>query len=144
MHSARRAVRAAPDSLRGRGSSMTSPVHSFNSTAIPLVEATAVHSSLPRRASLPDGNSCLVVRRPEGFAVLSMLCPHKAESLEYAIVMGDTVTCPAHGYVFQLSNGHCSVRRCSPLPVVQAEVVDGWVSIQPEQVSLLRDETTQL
>jgi nitrite reductase/ring-hydroxylating ferredoxin subunit len=132
----------ARDSLRGRHSSMTSPVTQSASSAIRLVEASCVHVSLPRRVSLPDGDTCLVVRRHEGFAVIPMTCPHKAESMEYAIVMGDTVTCPSHGYVFQLSTGQCSMRRCSPLPIVQAEVVDGWVSIDPADVSRLRDEPT--
>jgi nitrite reductase/ring-hydroxylating ferredoxin subunit len=123
---------------------MTSPVQSSGRSALRLVEASLVHASLPRRVVLPDGKVCLVVRRPDGFAVTSILCPHKAESMEYGIVMGDTVTCPSHGYVFQLSNGQCSMRRCSPLPVVQAEVVDGWVSIDPEQVPLLHGDPAEL
>jgi nitrite reductase/ring-hydroxylating ferredoxin subunit len=73
-----------------------------------------------------------------------MTCPHKAESMEFAIVMGDTVTCPAHGYVFQLSTGQCSMRRCAPLSIVQAIVVDNWVSIDPGDVFMLRNEPTLL
>lgn len=121
---------------------MTSPVTQFRPHAIRLVEASGVHASLPRRVLLPDGDPCLVVRRHEGFAIIPMTCPHKAESMEYAVVMGDTVTCPSHGYVFQLATGQCSMRRCGPLSIVQAEVVDGWVSIDLADVARLRDETS--
>jgi nitrite reductase (NADH) small subunit len=60
------------------------------------------------------------------------VCPHFAGSLHEGTVDGETVTCPVHGWCFDLRDGHMPNGRRS-IATFDVRVTDGyvWVSGEP-------------
>lgn len=46
-----------------------------------------------------------VIRMPHGFAAVDAACPHEAGPLADGIVADECVTCPLHGWRFDLRSG---------------------------------------
>ena len=73
--------------------------------------------SLMNLADLPPGQSAEVVAEGKIFAVFNVdgtvfvldgICPHAGGPLGKGSLRGDVVTCPWHGWQFQVSSGqHC-------------------------------------
>ncbi len=73
--------------------------------------------SLMNFADLPPGQSAEVVAEGKIFAVFNVdgtvfvldgICPHAGGPLGKGSLRGDVVTCPWHGWQFQVSSGqHC-------------------------------------
>lgn len=73
--------------------------------------------SLINLADLPPGQSAEVVAEGKIFAVFNVdgtvfvldgICPHAGGPLGKGSLRGDVVTCPWHGWQFQVSSGqHC-------------------------------------
>jgi nitrite reductase/ring-hydroxylating ferredoxin subunit len=70
-----------------------------------LAELAAAGGLLPVSR---DGREAVVVRAGSGdvFAV-ARACPHEGYPLEEGIVVGETITCPWHGWRFDLRSGAC-------------------------------------
>ena len=74
------------------------------------------------------GIPVLVADLGEGrYAASSGICPHEDVALEGGYLMGGRVTCPGHGYEFDMETGRCGhdatlqLRRF-PLRVVAGEI----------------------
>ncbi len=87
-----------------------------------------------------DGVPVLVVRAGEGLFATGDLCTHQGAELHRGVVKiaGSvrTVTCPAHGSMFNLETG--KVMRppaTKPVPVYDVKIEDGRVYVRP------RDDT---
>jgi len=79
------------------------------------------------------GPAVVIVRRGEGAAGVSAVCPHRGAPLEEGKVDGDTITCPWHGSEFSLNDG--SVRAGpAPVPVriYDARVIGGRVEVRDQ------------
>ena len=65
----------------------------------------------------------------ERYFAFSALCPHAAGPMERAEVFGNRVTCPLHGWIFDLDADGAETHGCRSLPTFQTRVVDGRVQV---------------
>jgi nitrite reductase/ring-hydroxylating ferredoxin subunit len=100
--------------------------------AVPLDE---LQDSRPRRIAV-DGTEAFVVRNGEALYAIALRCTHQGAPLDRGVLhlTGSplTVTCPAHGSMFDLTDGQ--VRRgpaMQPVPAFDVRVVDGVVEVRP-------------
>jgi nitrite reductase/ring-hydroxylating ferredoxin subunit len=100
--------------------------------AVPL---DALLDARPRRI-LVDGTEAFVVRNGEALYAIGLRCTHQGAPLDRGVLRltGSplTVTCPAHGSMFDLTDGQ--VRRgpaMHPVPVFDVRAVDGIVEVRP-------------
>ena len=89
--------------------------------------------------SLPDGQVSLVVvdgedvalfRRGEEIFALGNTCPHQGGSLGDGFVEGDIVTCPLHGWEFDLRSGACMTVPGESVPRFAVTVDNGAVFVE--------------
>lgn len=101
----------------------------------------AASISLLPLADLPPGESAEIVADGRIFAVYNVdgeihvldgICPHAGGPLGKGTLNGSVVTCPWHGWQFDVTNGqHClSDSICQPSYAV--EVVEGVICIRQE------------
>ena len=100
--------------------------------AVPLDE---LQDARPRRLAV-GGTEAFVVRNGEAFDAIGLRCTHQGAPLDRGVLhlTGSplTVTCPAHGSMFDLTDGQ--VRRgpaMHPVPAFEVRVVDGIVEVRP-------------
>ena len=82
------------------------------------------------------GTTILVLRSGDALYAVANRCTHQGAPLDHGVTKPldpvPTVTCPAHGSVFSLIDGH--VRRgpaATPLPAFEARVNEGSVELRP-------------
>jgi len=99
--------------------------------AVPLDE---LQDARPRRIVV-DGTEAFVVRSGESLYAIGLRCTHQGAPLDRGVLhlTGTplTVTCPAHGSMFDLTDGQ--VRRgpaMHPVPAFDVRVVDGMVEVR--------------
>ncbi len=92
-----------------------------------------------------DGREAVVVRAGTGevFAV-ARACPHEGYPLEQGVVVGETITCPWHGWRFDLRSGACLTpgedTQTFPVAIREDEVlVDLDVEFGPGERALRAD-----
>ena len=59
-------------------------------------------------------------------------CPHKRGDLSDGAVAGCVVTCPDHGWSFDLTSGACHKDGGSPIRSYPLRVVDGHIEVEVE------------
>jgi nitrite reductase/ring-hydroxylating ferredoxin subunit len=99
--------------------------------AVPLDE---LKDARPRRI-LVDGTEAFVVRNGEALYAIGLRCTHQGAPLDHGVLRltgsPRTVTCPAHGSMFDLTDGQ--VRRgpaMHPVPAFDVRVVAGVVEVR--------------
>jgi nitrite reductase/ring-hydroxylating ferredoxin subunit len=102
-----------------------------------VASSEALPNSKPFRASTDDGPVMLYKTSEQVFAIGAQ-CTHQGAPLDRGIVKlaGSvrTVTCPAHGSMFDLTTGR--VMRppaMKPEPVYDVKVEDGRVFVRPRE-----------
>lgn len=65
----------------------------------------------------------------ELFAIESE-CPHQGAPLESAIIKDGYISCPRHGYRFDLKTGNCKDHPEFTLKVYPVQVIDGNIMIK--------------
>ncbi len=100
--------------------------------AMPLEE---LQEARPRRIVV-GGTEAFVLRNGETLYAIGLRCTHQGAPLDRGVLhlTGSpiTVTCPAHGSMFDLTDGQ--VRRgpaMHPVPAFDVRVVDGVVEVRP-------------
>ena len=80
------------------------------------------------------GRKIALVRSASGelFAT-EIQCKHQGADLSLGALSGNRVTCPRHGWTYDLETGHCLNRPSSPLRRYAMKVEEGFifVSVQP-------------
>jgi nitrite reductase (NADH) small subunit len=96
---------------------------------IPLIDAAEIPVGSGREV-VADGRIFAVYNVGGTFHVLDGICPHAGGPLGKGTLRGDVVTCPWHGWQFQVSTGqHClNSRICAPR--YSAEIRDGKVTAE--------------
>jgi nitrite reductase (NADH) small subunit len=90
-------------------------------------------------SALPPGSSAEVVAEGRIFAVYNVegqihvldgICPHAGGPLGKGHLQGSIVTCPWHGWQFDVSSGqHClNARICQTH--YEAAILDGWITAE--------------
>ncbi len=72
-----------------------------------------------------DGRACFVHRAQAGYRVYDSRCPHQVTNIPHLALQGTTLTCPKHGWVFDLASGSCIDKGDRPLIQRQSKVQDG-------------------
>lgn len=62
-----------------------------------------------------DGRELFVRRAGEQFQVFDSHCPHQKTNIPASAIGGERLTCPRHGWVFDLASGECVERGDRPL-----------------------------
>jgi len=90
-------------------------------------------------SALPSGQIALVSVDGEGVALfrcgdeifaLGNRCPHQEGSLSDGFVEGDIVTCPLHGWEFDVRSGLCMTIPGESVPRYEVTVEDGAVFLE--------------
>ena len=93
-------------------------------------------------AALPDGGVELVVaggldvalfRRGDEFFAIGNECAHKGGNLCDGHVEGDIVTCPLHGWEFDLRSGACMTIPGESVPRFVVTVEDGAIYLEESE-----------
>jgi nitrite reductase/ring-hydroxylating ferredoxin subunit len=60
---------------------------------------------------------------------VSGACPHAQGPLADGSLDGAVLTCPFHGWTFDVRTGHCLVDPTNPVPVFKAVERDGRIAV---------------
>lgn len=60
-----------------------------------------------------------------GLRIFDALCPHQSTDIPQAGVVGATLTCPKHGWRFDLETGRCTAVGDKPLRQLRHRIEDG-------------------
>ncbi len=72
-----------------------------------------------------DGRAVFVHRAAAGWRVFDSRCPHQATDIPQLALDGDTLTCPRHGWRFELAGGRCTAEGDRPLQQWDSRVAEG-------------------
>ena len=76
------------------------------------------------------GRSFIVHRSGDEISVYDNRCPHQSTELTAAGLEDDRLTCPKHGWQFDIRTGACVAAGDKPLTRVEHKVEDGKVWVQ--------------
>lgn len=88
---------------------------------MPVVEIEEGHA---RRIEC-DGRAVFVHRQGETITVYDSRCPHQTTDIPQLALDGTTLTCPTHGWQFDITNGACIRHGNSPLRQFPNRIVEG-------------------
>ena len=77
-----------------------------------------------------DDQDVALFRRGDEVLAIGNLCPHQGGSLCDGFVEGDIVTCPLHGWEFDLRSGACMTIPGESVPCYAVTVEDGAVFLE--------------
>lgn len=72
-----------------------------------------------------DGRSVFVHRANGGFSAYDSRCPHQTTDIPLLALAGDKLTCPKHGWEFNIMTGECIHKGNRPLRRFETNVEDG-------------------
>ena len=72
-----------------------------------------------------DGRGLFVHHGSDGWKVFDSRCPHQTTNIPHLALSGATLTCPKHGWVFDVRTGECTENGDSPLVRWECKLVDG-------------------
>ena len=78
-----------------------------------------------------DGRIFAVYNVDGNFHVLDGICPHAGGPLGKGVLENGTVTCPWHGWQFDVATGQHCLNETICQTSYDAEVIDGMVCIRP-------------
>jgi len=71
-----------------------------------------------------DGRGVFIYRTEGAFRVYDSRCPHEATNIPHLALDGTTLTCPKHGWVFDIASGACIDKGDAPLNERETKVED--------------------
>ena len=72
-----------------------------------------------------DGRGLFVHHGADGWQVFDSRCPHQTTDIPDLALQGTTLTCPKHGWVFDIRTGQCVEKGDSPLTRRECKVLGG-------------------
>jgi nitrite reductase (NADH) small subunit len=86
----------------------------------------------PREPALVsvDGRDVMLYRRGDEIFAIGNTCPHEGGSLCDGWVEGEIVTCPLHGWEFDLRSGACMTIPGESVPRFTVTVEDGGIWLE--------------
>ena len=72
-----------------------------------------------------DGRGLFVHRAEKEWRVYDSRCPHQTTNIPHLALEGCTLTCPKHGWAFDIRSGDCIKNGNSPLKLWPSKVVKG-------------------
>lgn len=101
-----------------------------------LAEPGACWHDLAAEAEVPavgairverNGRAVFVARGPSGLNAFDSRCPHQGTDMPAVAIEAGTLTCPKHGWVFDLASGACVKNGTTALTRYPARVESGRV-----------------
>jgi nitrite reductase/ring-hydroxylating ferredoxin subunit len=95
--------------------------------------------SVAEAVSLPPGQGRTIEVQGHTFALWNIdgqfyciddLCPHRGGPLGAGSLQDGKISCPLHGWTFDVRDGSCLTRSDRPVKTYPARVVDGQVQIR--------------
>jgi len=74
-----------------------------------------------------DGKGVFVANGDAGVVVYDSRCPHQGTDIPELGIEGDRLTCPKHGWAFDIGSGACVKNGDAPLRRYEARIEDGRV-----------------
>ena len=97
------------------------PVHVLELAALPSGEAALV---------LVNGEDVALFRRGDEVFAIGNQCPHQGGNLCDGFIEGDIVTCPLHGWEFDLRSGACMTVPGESVPCYGVTVDGGAILLE--------------
>jgi len=72
-----------------------------------------------------DGRGLFVHRHADGWRVYDSRCPHQTTDIPDLALEGHELTCPKHGWQFDIRSGQCTAKGDRPLRQWECKVVRG-------------------
>ncbi len=72
-----------------------------------------------------DGRSVFVYRGADEFRVYDSVCPHQSTDIPQTALDETCLTCPKHGWTFDLTSGDCVAKGSAPLTQWESRVEGG-------------------
>lgn len=82
------------------------------------------------RQVIVEGRILLLYRGPNGIRICDGICPHRGALLSQGEVDAGAVTCPWHGWAFDLETGQGLTNPMSALRTYEALEQDGDVCVE--------------
>jgi len=107
---------------------------------IPGFEPEALRGEPPKwrdvmaAADLPDGEvarlecegrGLFIYREKKSYQVYDSRCPHQSTDIPHLALKGSTLTCPKHGWAFDVKSGDCIKKGNTPLTRIESKVLKG-------------------
>ena len=89
-----------------------------------LMSTRGVRTGQTRRVE-SDGRAVFVHRGEDGWHVYDSRCPHQTTNIPHLALDGTRLTCPKHGWVFDIRTGGCLEKGNSPLREWKSRAVAG-------------------
>ncbi len=89
-----------------------------------LAEAQAIPPGQTRRIEC-DGRAVFAHHAADGWRVYDSRCPHQATDITELGLSGRTLTCPRHGWQFDIGTGSCTAEGDKPLRQWPCRVAEG-------------------
>jgi nitrite reductase/ring-hydroxylating ferredoxin subunit/Fe-S cluster biogenesis protein NfuA len=96
----------------------------------PAADSVSPETPVRFRAGETD---VLVVRRDDRLFAYRNECPHQGLPLHEGTIDGETITCPFHGFCFELESGECRTAPQVQLEPFPLRVRDGMILVRPEE-----------
>ena len=90
-----------------------------------LMPTQGVPAGSAQRLALGDGRAVFVHRGAKQWRVYDSRCPHQTTDIPPLALDGCRLTCPKHGWVFDLASGDCVAVGDAPLQRWPSKVVKG-------------------
>jgi len=74
-----------------------------------------------------EGRHLFVYRTPESIQVYDSRCPHQVTDIPHLALDGGQLTCPKHGWAFDIATGFCVEKGNRPLNRFQHKEENGWL-----------------
>ena len=74
-----------------------------------------------------DGRALFVARGTSGVNAYDSHCPHQGTDIPELALQGATLTCPKHGWAFDVASGDCVRNGTTPLTRYQTRIASGRV-----------------
>ena len=77
-----------------------------------------------------EGQTIAVFNKDEEFFAIEDTCKHKGGSLGEGALNGDTITCPLHGWQYNITNGECLMNPQVKMKSFPVKVENGEISLE--------------
>ena len=76
-----------------------------------------------------DGRDLIIFRKGGGVRVYDSRCPHQATAIPVASATQNTLTCPKHGWKFDVATGACVEKGNRPLRQFESKIENGILMV---------------
>ncbi len=72
-----------------------------------------------------EGRGLFIYREKKSYQVYDSRCPHQSTDIPHLALKGSTLTCPKHGWAFDVKSGDCIKKGNTPLTRIESRVLKG-------------------